>query len=107
MVVGAGPAGLTAACAAQEVGWAVTVLEKDPEYVGGLSRTVRHRGWRFDIGGHRFFSKSPEITRWWRERLPDDFIRVGEVRHAQRGHPRCTQVHAPCIVKLISHSCLQ
>lgn len=76
VVVGAGPAGLTAACAAREAGWAVTVLEKDPEYVGGLSRTVRYKGWRFDIGGHRFFSKSAEITRWWRQRLPDDFVRV-------------------------------
>jgi protoporphyrinogen oxidase len=75
-VVGAGPAGLTAATAAQEAGWAVTVLEKDPEYVGGLSRTVRYKGWRFDIGGHRFFSKSQEITRWWHDRLPHDFIAV-------------------------------
>lgn len=76
VVVGAGPAGLTAACAAQEAGWAVAVLEKDPEYVGGLSRTVRYKGWRFDIGGHRFFSKSAQITRWWHDRLPADFVRV-------------------------------
>src|ERR1043165_1622449 len=73
VVVGAGPAGLTAACAAQAAGLAVTVLEKDPQYVGGLSRTVRYKGWRFDIGGHRFFSKSDEITPWWRGRLPHDF----------------------------------
>ena len=76
MVVGAGPAGLTAAFNATASGWQVTVLEKDRDYVGGISRTVRHEGNRFDIGGHRFFSKSEEITRWWRERLPDDFIQV-------------------------------
>jgi protoporphyrinogen oxidase len=76
LIVGAGPAGLTAAYEARRAGWTVTVLEKDPVYVGGIARTVRHAGYRFDIGGHRFFSKSDEITRWWRERLPDDFIAV-------------------------------
>ena len=74
-IVGAGPAGLTAGCDALDAGWSVTVLEKDPVYVGGISRTVRHGDYRFDIGGHRFFSKSQEITDWWRRRLPDDFIK--------------------------------
>jgi len=76
VVVGAGPAGLTAACGAREAGMDVTVLEKDPEYVGGIARTVKRGGFRFDIGGHRFFSKSEEVTRWWRKRLPNDFIQV-------------------------------
>jgi protoporphyrinogen oxidase len=76
VVIGAGPAGLTAAFEAQRSGFDVTVLEKDPVYVGGISRTVRHQGNRFDIGGHRFFSKSDEIMRWWKERLPDDLIQV-------------------------------
>jgi protoporphyrinogen oxidase len=76
VVVGAGPAGLTAAYDAVQAGWKVTVLERDPVYVGGISRTVEKGGYRFDIGGHRFFSKSSEVTQWWRERLPDDFIQV-------------------------------
>jgi protoporphyrinogen oxidase len=76
VIVGAGPAGLTAGCEALDAGWNVTVLEKDPAYVGGISRTVRHGDYRFDIGGHRFFSKSEEVTAWWRRRLPDDFIKV-------------------------------
>jgi len=76
LIVGAGPAGLTAAFNAASAGWKVTVLEKDPEYVGGISRTVCHAGYRFDIGGHRFFSKSDEVTQWWKRRLPDDFIQV-------------------------------
>ena len=76
LIVGAGPAGLTAALNAATIGWQVTILEKDPEYVGGISRTVCHEGYRFDIGGHRFFSKSAEVTQWWKDRLPDDFIQV-------------------------------
>jgi protoporphyrinogen oxidase len=76
VIVGAGPAGLTAAFNAATEGWQVTVLEKDRTYVGGISRTVCHDGYRFDIGGHRFFSKSAEVTQWWKDRLPDDFIQV-------------------------------
>jgi len=76
VIVGAGPAGLTAGFDAVEAGWDVVLLEKDPVYVGGISRTVCHDGYRFDIGGHRFFSKSPEVTAWWRARLPADFIQV-------------------------------
>ena len=76
VVVGAGPAGLTAAYDAQAQGIQTLVLEKDPEYVGGISRTVRYKDFRFDIGGHRFFSKSNEVTQWWKDRLPDDFIQV-------------------------------
>ncbi len=76
VVVGAGPAGLTAAAELVENGRAVTVLEKDPEYVGGIARTVRYKNYRFDIGGHRFFSKNEEVTQWWRKRLPGAFIKV-------------------------------
>ncbi|MEW5979806.1 MAG: NAD(P)/FAD-dependent oxidoreductase [Acidobacteriota bacterium] len=76
VVVGGGPAGLTAAAELVENGRSVIVLEKDPWYVGGLARTVQYKGYRFDIGGHRFFSKSPEIVGWWRRRLPDDFVWV-------------------------------
>lgn len=73
-VIGAGPAGLTAAYLLSKKGFSVTVIEKDPKYVGGISRTVEHEGFRFDIGGHRFFSKSQEVVDLWNEILPDDFI---------------------------------
>lgn len=76
IVIGAGPAGLSAAAELAEKGHPVTVLEKDPRYVGGIARTVEHRGYRFDIGGHRFFSKSAEITDWWKRRLGSEFISV-------------------------------
>ena len=73
-IIGAGPAGLTAAYLLTQAGYSVTVIEKDPFYVGGISRTVEHQGFRFDIGGHRFFSKSKEVVDLWNEILPDDFI---------------------------------
>ncbi len=76
IVVGAGPAGLTAAWELTQADHAVTVLERDPQYVGGLARTMQYRGFRFDIGAHRFFSKNADICRWWHERLPGDFVRI-------------------------------
>ena len=51
---------------------AVTVLEADPVYVGGIARTVSYKGFRFDIGGHRFFSKSKEVEDFWTEILGDE-----------------------------------
>jgi len=73
-VIGAGPAGLTAAHQLCKGGAHVTVLEADPTTVGGISRTVVHNGFRFDIGGHRFFSKSREVEDFWSELLPHDML---------------------------------
>jgi len=73
-VIGAGPAGLTTAYCLTKETPSVIVIEKDPLYVGGISRTVRHGNFLFDIGGHRFFSKSKEVVDLWQEILPDDFI---------------------------------
>ncbi len=56
VVIGAGPAGLTAALKLCDTGRSVTVLEATDQ-VGGISRTVERDGWRFDLGGHRFFTK--------------------------------------------------
>jgi protoporphyrinogen oxidase len=50
------------------------VLEADPVYVGGISRTARYKGYHFDIGGHRFFSKSKEVEEFWTEILPNDML---------------------------------
>lgn len=70
IIVGAGPAGLTAALELQAAGLNdVTVIEADTQ-VGGISRTVEHNGNRIDIGGHRFFSKSDWVMSWWRDLMP-------------------------------------
>jgi protoporphyrinogen oxidase len=71
VVVGAGPAGLTAAYELARRGVTATVLEADG-VVGGISRTVERDGWRFDIGGHRFFTKVARVAELWHEILPDD-----------------------------------
>ena len=74
LVIGAGPAGLTAAYCLSQAGRSVVVIEKDATYVGGISRTVEYKGFLFDIGGHRFFSKSREVMDLWKELLPNDFL---------------------------------
>src|ERR1043166_3583226 len=73
-VIGAGPAGLTTAYCLTRQTPSVLVIEKDPTYVGGISRTVRYKDFLFDIGGHRFFSKAKEVVDLWHEILPDGFI---------------------------------
>lgn len=75
VIVGAGPGGLTAAYLLAKEGVPVTVLEADSQ-VGGLSRTVEYRGYRFDIGGHRFFTKYEMVERLWKELLAAEFISV-------------------------------
>jgi len=73
--IGAGPAGLTAAHHLSKAGGVqVTVLERDPVNVGGISRTEKYKGFRFDVGGHRFFSRSQEINDLWQEILGDQLI---------------------------------
>jgi protoporphyrinogen oxidase len=74
VIIGAGPAGLTAAFELSQAGRRVLVLEKLQE-VGGLARTENYRGFSFDIGGHRFFTKEPAVNRLWRGVLGADFLR--------------------------------
>ncbi len=73
-IIGAGPAGLTAAYQLSKHGQPVVVLEGDAEYVGGISRTVNYKGFHFDIGGHRFFSKSREVEDLWTEIAGDNML---------------------------------
>src|SRR5215813_12316459 len=74
-IIGAGPAGLTAAYKLCKAGIPSIVFEKD-FIVGGLARTVHHNGCYFDIGGHRFFTKVTAVEELWHEILSDeDFLK--------------------------------
>jgi protoporphyrinogen oxidase len=82
IIIGAGPAGLTAGYMLAKSGVKVTVLEAD-DMVGGISRTAQYNGYRFDIGGHRFFTKITPVEELWHEVLGDEFISV----------PRLSRIH--------------
>ncbi len=71
IVIGAGPAGLTAAYELLKAneGYSVTILEES-DVCGGISRTVKYKNMRMDIGGHRFFSKDPRVNQWWEHMMP-------------------------------------
>lgn len=87
LCIGGGPAGLTAAYLLSRAGCPVTVLERDAGSLGGISRTVDYKGYLCDVGGHRFFSKSPEVNRLWKELLDEGFIersRKSRIRYRGR-----------------------
>ena len=89
IVVGAGPAGLTAAYHLQKNSDRhVPQVFEASDMVGGISRTESHNGNRFDIGGHRFFTKVPEVKAMWHEVLGDDFITV----------PRLSRIFYRCLL---------
>jgi len=75
IIIGGGPAGLTAAYALMKAGVPSVVLEQDTQ-VGGHARTVAYKGYLFDIGGHRFFTKLDEVQKIWNEVMDDRFLRV-------------------------------
>jgi protoporphyrinogen oxidase len=82
LIVGGGPAGLTAGYLLQQAGARVTVLE-GTDALGGISQTAKYKGYRFDIGGHRFFTKVEPVERLWHEILGGEFISV----------PRQSRIH--------------
>ena len=90
LVIGAGPAGLTAAyeLLTKSQDYQVIVFEETEQF-GGISRTVNYKGNRMDMGGHRFFSKVPEVNEWWEKMLPTqgtmpyDDVKLGRVQPAR------------------------
>ncbi len=86
LIIGGGPAGLTTAYELSKLGKSSVILEADNQ-VGGIARTANYQGYRFDIGGHRFFSKVPYINQLWHEILEEDFLvrpRLSRIHY--RGH---------------------
>lgn len=94
LIIGAGPAGLTAAYELMDRSdeYEVTVFEES-DCTGGISRTVNYKGNRMDMGGHRFFSKVPEVNAWWEKMLPTqgampfDDIRLHRTSTVTQGGP--------------------
>ncbi len=72
VIIGAGPAGLTAALEFQKQSSVKPIVLEASHEIGGISRTVRYKGNRMDIGGHRFFSKSDRVMEWWLEQMPTE-----------------------------------
>ena len=74
IIAGAGPAGLTFAyeLLKKSKKYEVIILEESND-IGGISKTVKYKGNRIDIGGHRFFTKSDEVNKIWREILPPQY----------------------------------
>ena len=94
IIIGAGPAGLTAAyeLLSRSKEYQVTILEHSGS-IGGISRTVVHNGNRMDMGGHRFFYRDPQVNAWWEKLLPiqgapafDDKI-LGREKPLEKGGP--------------------
>lgn len=89
IIIGAGPAGLTAALEFLQRSDVVPIVLEASHEIGGLSRTVRYKGNRMDIGGHRFFSKNDRVMRWWAGLMPPEL-----------GSP-CPQAADPDLVMLV------
>ncbi len=77
IIIGAGPAGLTAALELLRRTDVLPIVLEASDEIGGISRTIRYKGNRMDIGGHRFFSKSDRVMQWWMDLMPPE-VQAGE-----------------------------
>src|SRR5438309_14701 len=80
IIIGAGPAGLTAAFELLARTDIVPIVLESSPYMGGISRTAKYKGNRMDLGGHRFFSKSDRVVQWWLNMLPLEAAAEGPQR---------------------------
>src|SRR5580698_5855941 len=77
VIIGAGPAGLTAGLELLRRSDVKPILLEASQEIGGISRTIKYKGNRMDIGGHRFFSKSDRVMQWWVDLMPPDVDDTG------------------------------
>ena len=100
IIIGAGPAGLTAAIELQRHSEIKPIVIEAGQEVGGISRTVCYKGNRMDIGGHRFFSKSDRVMHWWLELMPVEATAAearptSAIRASKRDIPAATSAADP------------
>ena len=94
IIIGAGPAGLTAGLELlRRTDIQPIILEASHE-IGGISRTIRYKGNRMDIGGHRFFSKSDRVMQWWMELMPPEHTDAEQIAISYQGRQRVVPVPA-------------
>lgn len=93
IIIGAGPAGLTAAYELLEKTDITPLVLEMSDCIGGISRTVNYKGNRIDIGGHRFFSKSDRVMEWWLQRMPQQASNADEIHYhgISRGIPKMAE----------------
>src|SRR5215472_13019679 len=84
VIIGAGPAGLTAGLELLRRTDIQPIILEASEEIGGISRTIRYKGNRMDIGGHRFFSKSDRVMQWWIDLMPPDLDRISGITEPQQ-----------------------
>src|SRR5438309_7190559 len=109
VIAGAGPAGLTAALELLRRSNITPVVFETDSQVGGISKTVNYRGNRMDLGGHRFFSKSDWVMRWWQEILPvdqgqvdaDKMLRINYQKQSHDFSPASSGSSSPDAVMLV------
>jgi len=91
IIIGAGPAGLTAAYELLEKTDIKPIIYEMSDEIGGISRTVNYKGYRMDIGGHRFFSKSDIVMDWWLKFLPIETIEDQDIAITYQNQTRQIQ----------------
>lgn len=91
IIIGAGPAGLTAAYELLEQTDIKPIIYEMSDEIGGISRTVKYKGYRMDIGGHRFFSKSDVVMNWWLKFMPIETVNEQQITIAYQNQKRNIQ----------------
>ena len=99
IIIGAGPAGLTAALELLRQTDVLPIVLEASEEIGGISRTIRYKGNRMDIGGHRFFSKSDRVMQWWMDLLPPQSDPQSDPKSSPIPSPKSRPTGSPLLLR--------